>query len=415
MGALQETLDYSQPRLLVVDDNRENRTMLARRLMRDGYQIVSAGSGEGALEQLELQPVALVLLDVQMPDMDGLQVLDEIRKSFSPEELPVWMVSANTEISTKVAAMERGANDYLHKPVEYEFLLAKLKSFFKRSGQVAPSPPRAAPAGATTVRLEAGEKVGKYELLSLLGEGGMGKVFRARDTSLLRDVALKVMGKSGSLERFLNEARAVARISHPGIATIYEIGEEPLAYIAMELVTGDELQRRARGISTAQACDWAAQIAETLHVVHQHGILHRDLKPANILVTRDDRIKVMDFGLAKLVDLDQKLTRTGELWGTPHYMSPEHFDPTRGPVDAQSDVFALSAILYELLTGRLPFPAGSMGALVLEIMQKDPDIPSDCDAELARVLRRGLAKDKADRYPDAASLAADLRAVLMHL
>ena len=400
--------------LLVVDDNKDNRTHLARRLARDGYQVLTAESGAAALETLEYQPVALVLLDVQMPDMDGLEVLRRIRESHDETQIPVLMVSANTDTSTKVEAMNLGATDYLGKPVEYDFLLAKLRLTLRarESGNLnAQGTPSVSSSG------EVGDKLAHYTLKELLGEGGMGKVYRATDNRLLRDVALKVMNgdlKDEALQRFINEARAVARVSHPNVVTIYEISEAPTPFLAMELVEGMELDDYVRvlGLKPDRAAVLTQQIAEALAAVHERGILHRDLKPSNIMVYGDGRVKVMDFGLAKIAELDQKLTKTGDIWGTPQFMSPEHFDPDFGDVDAQSDLFALGGILYQLLTGHPPFRSVAMGALIFEIISKQPKAPQELNSEvpdrLSELCLKALAKCKSERFSSAREMAEAL-------
>jgi serine/threonine protein kinase/CheY-like chemotaxis protein len=401
--------------LLVVDDNKDNRTHLARRLARDGYQVLTAESGAAALETLEYQPVTLVLLDVQMPDMDGLEVLRRIRETHDEGQMPVLMVSANTDTTTKVTAMNLGATDYLGKPVEYDFLLAKLRQTLRtrESGNAA------APAAATgpTSSGPVADQLAHYTLKELLGEGGMGKVYRATDNRLLRDVALKVMSgelKDESLQRFINEARAVARVSHPNVVTIYEISESPSPFLAMELVEGMELEDYARtvDIKPAQATAITKQIAEALAAVHERGILHRDLKPSNIMIYGEGKVKVMDFGLAKIAELDQKLTKTGDIWGTPQFMSPEHFDPSFGEVDAQSDLFALGGIFYQLLTGQTPFRSVAMGALIFEIISKHPKAPQELkpavSAKLSEICLKALAKEKSQRFASAAEMASAL-------
>jgi CheY-like chemotaxis protein/predicted Ser/Thr protein kinase len=409
-----EKRPMSEPRLLLVDDNKENLTWLARRLRRDGYQIALAESGSMALEILDMESISLVLLDVQMPDMDGFQVLEEIRKTHNHDQLPVFMVSANTDTASKVQGISLGANDYVPKPVEYEFLLAKLKSLFRlrESGNLN------APTARAASTLKVGEMVNHYRLSSLLGEGGMGRVFRATDERLLREVALKVMSgemNRESNQRFLTEARAVARVAHPNVITIYEIGDLPCPYLAMELVDGKELDDYTAGqaLKPTEAVRLAQQIAEALAAVHERGILHRDLKPGNIMVCPDCRVKVMDFGLAKIEELNQKLTRTGDIWGTPQYMSPEHFDPSLGEVDACSDQYALATVFYELLTGQLPFKSLAMAALIFEVLSKKPRHPSELNPlvprELADICLRGLSKQKSDRFPSVADMARELR------
>lgn len=406
----------NEPKLLLVDDNKENLTWLARRLRRDGYQILLAESGPMALEIVDMESVSLVLLDVQMPEMDGFQVLEAIRRTRTMTELPVFMVSANTDTASKVQGLELGANDYVPKPVEYEFLLAKLKSHFKgrESGTLQAS--STVPRAAST--LEIGDLIHHYRLVSLLGEGGMGRVYRATDEKLLRDVALKVMSgemKRESQLRFLTEARAVARVAHPNVVTIYEIGDSPLSFLAMELVEGRQLDEYTEGkaLSPSEAVRLASQIAEALAAVHESGILHRDLKPSNIMVGGDGRVRVMDFGLAKIAELDEKLTRTGDVWGTPQFMSPEHFDPSLGDVDALSDQFALAGLFYLLLTGVPPFRSTAMAALIFEIMSKPPKDPVELNPLIPRavadVCLKGLSKKKGDRYASVAEMAVALR------
>ncbi|MBN9418633.1 MAG: protein kinase [Candidatus Eremiobacteraeota bacterium] len=412
----------SEPKLLLVDDNKENLTWLARRLRRDGYQIVLAESGPMALEIMDMEPISLVLLDVQMPEMDGFQVLQEIRKIHTVNELPVFMVSANTDTASKVQGMELGANDYVPKPVEYEFLLAKLKSLFKvrESGNLS-APAVAAQPSKALASLEIGDLIHHYRLVSLLGEGGMGRVYRATDERLLRDVALKVMSgelKRESQLRFLTEARAVARVAHPNVVTIYEIGDSPLSFLAMELVEGKELDDYTEGkaVLPAEAVRLTLQIAEALAAVHERGILHRDLKPSNIMVGVDGRLRVMDFGLAKISGADEKLTRTGDVWGTPQFMSPEHFDPTLGEVDALSDQFALGGIFYLLLTGFPPFRSTAMAALIFEIMSKRPKDPVEMNPlvprQVADVCLKALGKKKSERYSSAAEMVQALKGLV---
>lgn len=421
LGRAQNGAHMSEPKLLLVDDNKENLTWLARRLRRDGYQIVLAESGPMALEILDMEPISLVLLDVQMPEMDGFEVLEVIRRTHNVNELPVFMVSANTDTASKVQGMELGANDYIPKPVEYEFLLAKLKSYFKvrESGNLAaPAGPVSRPAASLSI----GDRIHNYRLVGLLGEGGMGKVYRATDEKLLRDVALKVMNgemKRESQLRFLTEARAVARVAHPNVVTIYEIGDTPLSFLAMELVEGQELDdyTGGRALAPAEAVRLVTQIAEALAAVHERGILHRDLKPSNIMVGSDGRVRVMDFGLAKISELDEKLTRTGDVWGTPQFMSPEHFDPCLGEVDALSDQFALGGIFYLLLTGFSPFRSTAMAALIFEIMSKRPKDPVEMNPlvprEVADVCMKALGKKKTERYRGVAEMVAALKGLVL--
>src|SRR6266446_6669486 len=219
--------------------------------------------------------------------------------------------------------------------------------------------------------LSAGTRLGSYEILSPLGAGGMGEVYRARDSKLDRDVAVKVLPQSVAadpdrLARFEREAKAIAALSHPNILAIHDFGtHEGVTYAVMELLEGETLRDKLAGpISQKQAVDYALQSARGLSAAHEKGVVHRDLKPENLFVTKDGHLKILDFGLAKRVEAiasgeetsaptASQHTQPGTVMGTVSYMSPEQ---VRGlPVDHRSDIFAFGAILYELLSGKRAF------------------------------------------------------------
>ncbi len=257
-----------------------------------------------------------------------------------------------------------------------------------------------------------GENLGHYQLGPLIGEGGFGRVYRAYDSRLLRDVAIKILVGNDitpqSLARFLIEARAVARVSHPGVITIYEIATGPHHYIVMELLHGEPLsQLLSRGaLSSVRAIKLIRQVVDALQVVHQAGVIHRDLNTANIMVCANDKIKVLDFGLAKFSDQVSAVSQAGQVWGTPQYMAPEQIDSCYGPVDHQTDIFAASSVLYEMLTGRPAFQAPSIPKLIYEILYNDPPDPRSLNPELAEnlclTLMKGLSKSKEERYENCA-------------
>ncbi|MFV2074031.1 MAG: serine/threonine-protein kinase, partial [Thermoanaerobaculales bacterium] len=264
-----------------------------------------------------------------------------------------------------------------------------------------------------------GQTVSHYRILESLGGGGMGLVYRAHDTRLDRPVALKFLPKEWSREkefreRFAREARATSALDHPHICTIYEIDETPdgQLFIAMAYCPGENLKQRIlRGpMPIDEAVSYAIQIADALVRAHEHGIVHRDVKPANILISDHDRVKVVDFGLAKLAG-EAAVTREGTVVGTPAYMSPEQ---TRGePVDGRSDIWALGAVLYEMVAGRRAFAADHEQAVLLAIASSDPTpvetLRPDAPSELLRIIRRCLKRDLDRRYQDARELLADLR------
>jgi eukaryotic-like serine/threonine-protein kinase len=275
--------------------------------------------------------------------------------------------------------------------------------------------------------LAAGTKLGPYEILSPLGAGGMGEVYKARDAKLGRDVAVKVLPEklaadADSLSRFEREARAVAALSHPNILSIFDFGRnEGVAFAVMELLEGETLRERlsAGALPTRKALEFAAQIAHGLAAAHEKGIVHRDLKPENIFITGDGRVKILDFGLAKVTapEADQTksptvaaATEPGTVMGTVGYMSPEQ---VRGkPADQRSDIFSFGSILFEMLTGERAFRGDSAAETMAAIAQKDPPEVSGVDAALApgldRIVRHCLEKSPSERFQSASDLAFDL-------
>jgi hypothetical protein len=284
---------------------------------------------------------------------------------------------------------------------------------------------------AAAVRLTPGTRVGPYEVVALLGAGGMAEVYRARDGRLARDVAIKVMSDVLSadgplLERFEREAKLAGSLSHPNVVALYDVGlHDGKPYFVTELLQGDSLRERlAKGpIPLALALDWAAQMAQGLAAAHERGIVHRDLKPENVFITRDGHVKVIDFGIAKLVEAVREAaphglmdatvspsgahTGTGMVLGTPGYMSPEQ---VRGdPVDARTDFFSLGAVLYEMLCSRRAFLAGPIVESGYAILHADPEpLPVTVPAAVAQVVQRCLEKDPARRFHSARDLAFHL-------
>ena len=277
--------------------------------------------------------------------------------------------------------------------------------------------------------LSPGTRLGSYEILSRLGAGGMGEVYRARHVKLERDAAIKVLpGELASspdrLHRFEREARAASALSHPGIVTIYDIDEhEGTTYIAMELVEGDTLRERlARGpLGTKESLRIARQIAEGLARAHEAGIVHRDLKPDNVMITREGAVKILDFGLAKQTPTDvgvgtdlttmSRTTQQGTVLGTVPYMSPEQ--AAGRPVDHLSDQFSFGVVLYEMVCGRRPFQGESAATVLSAILRDAPPPPRslrpETPRELEEVVHRCLEKDPAKRYASTGELSAALR------
>jgi serine/threonine protein kinase len=261
---------------------------------------------------------------------------------------------------------------------------------------------------------------GDYELRRELARGGMGVVYEARQVSLNRAVALKMIlaGRlAGEVEvrRFYQEAEAAAGLDHPGIVPIFEVGQhEGQHYYAMGLVEGSSLaQRVAEGpLPPGQAAGLVRQAAEAVQYAHQRGVIHRDLKPANVLIDAQGRPRVTDFGLAKKLESDSSLTVTGSVMGTPSYMAPEQAAGHTAEIGPASDVYSLGAVLYCLLTGRPPFQASSAMDTLRQVIDNEPVPPRELNATVPRdletVVLKCLQKDRHRRYVTAQALADDL-------
>ncbi len=321
-------------------------------------------------------------------------------------------------------------------------LAAELAAFFADRDafeRLVPSGPCAQPAARNDTTplapseqpaLAPGVKVhyfGDYELLEEIARGGMGIVYKARQVSLNRLVALKMilagqLATTEDVQRFHREAEAAANLDHPNVVPIYEVGEhEGQHYFSMKLVEGGSLAEllpnyRSDPVTTARLL---ALVAQAVHYAHQRGILHRDLKPANILIDNQGQPYVSDFGLAKRVaSVGPGVTQSGAIVGTPSYMAPEQATSSRGAVTTVSDVYSLGAILYEVLTGRPPFKAATPLDTVLEVLEKAPERPRSinrsADPGLETICLKCLEKDPQRRYGSAELLAQDLERWLAH-
>ncbi|MBI2677901.1 MAG: protein kinase [Candidatus Koribacter versatilis] len=265
------------------------------------------------------------------------------------------------------------------------------------------------------------QTIGKYEVLEVIGHGGMGLVYRARDNAIGRHVALKVMApalaeQAELRERFLREARAAGNLQHPNIVVIYDLGEDNGApYIAMEFLEGEPLDKAlaANRLTTRTKLETFAHICDGLHFAHLSGVIHRDVKPANVILLAKGGAKLVDFGIARTGGAG--LTRTGMMIGTVAYMAPEQLKAK--PVDARSDVFSAGAMLYEMLAGKLPFEGESTAETMMRILQEPPPelkVEGTVSPQsLAEIVQRALEKDPADRYQTAREFGEAVRDYLL--
>src|SRR5256886_6221318 len=289
-------------------------------------------------------------------------------------------------------------------------------------GRVDKLPHARAPSRPADVLMDFGD----YELLEEIGRGGQGIVYRARQKSLNRTVALKVIGlgqwaTKAHLKRFRLEAEAAASLDHPCIVPIYEVGErEGSCYFSMKFIDGGQLDEVAKHqpISFRNAAELIAKLARTVHHAHEHGILHRDIKPGNVLLDTKGEPHLTDFGLARLVETESTVTRTMDVMGTPSYMAPEQAAGNNAAVSKATDVYGLGAVFYELLTGHPPFAGGTTFETVRLVLDTEPRPPRLWNRKVARDLSticlKCLEKDPKRRYSSALALAEDLEHWLKH-
>jgi CheY-like chemotaxis protein len=478
-----------QAHLLVVDDVEDNRSVLERRLTRQGHTVVSVGGGYAALDRLAKEKFDLVLLDVLMPDLDGLAVLERMKGDPTLREIPVILISALDDVASVVRCIERGAEDHLPKPFDPVLLRARISACLEKkrlrdieleylqevgrviqaataveagnyeSGTLSAVAQRGDELGrlarvfdgmanqvraresrlreqVSALRAEIEEAkqatrkdtprempelpsgqlfAGRYEILEEVGQGGMGMVYRALDRELGEQVAVKTLRPEllqdpTLIERFKSEIRLARHITDKHVVRTHDFGErDGVCYLTMEYVEGltvrELLDTRGKlGVGPTLAI--ATQLAQSLQAAHEQGVIHRDIKPQNLLLDREGGLKVMDFGIARLAGGTSGLTEVGMAIGTPDYMSPEQI--LGESITESSDLYSMGIVLFECLTGRLPFVATTPMALIAKTLHGDIPDPVSLNPEipqpLSALVLRLLAKQPSDRPAGAAEL-----------
>jgi serine/threonine protein kinase len=403
-----------QHTLLVVDDSEINRDMLRRRLERKGYTVVTAENGEQALELVARDPIDLVLLDVMMPGLSGLDVLRIMRGTPTGKDMPVIMATARSDSTDIVEALDAGANDYVIKPLDLPVVIARIEAQLRGRPPLAAPPDAVAAAAAAKAAAEPTTDTvlaGKYLLESVIGSGAFGTVYRARHLGLDHRVAVKVLTAGSastavSAERFRREGVAACRVRHPNAVSVMDFGITAggAPFLVMELLDGRSLDAeiaRAAPMPAVRCAELLVPLCAVLAEAHQVGILHRDIKPANVFLHRSrvgETVKILDFGIAKLVDAGQSLTVEGGIVGTPAYMAPERF---RGAaLDGKADVYSLGVLLYQMLSGRLPFDkpdADLLAVAMMHLNEPPPPLDPGVPPAMVDIVRAALAKDPAQR------------------
>jgi DNA-binding NarL/FixJ family response regulator len=396
-------------RFLIIDDDADYRRLLRYHLevewpdaSIDEWQPSSAGPPP---EDRELGTVDLILLGYPISHGADLALLRRLRRR--EHCAPIVLFAANGDEFLAVEALKAGAVDYFPKDrVKHQRLIDVVRSWLDTS--------RLDPTGALLVDHKSLNGARKRRLIEKLYAGDLSSVYLAESEDGGERIALKVLrhvpdaGGGRLFDRFLQEYEVIQRVRHPNVVRIFDLGvADDHAYIAMEyLSSGSLADRLAKGISPEAAIRYARQIGSALGAIHDAGILHRDLKPANIMFREEGTLALIDFGLAKQMRLHAAITGTGQIFGTPYYMSPEqgHAEPT----DERSDLYSLGCILYEMLAGERPFTASSpMGVIYRHAHAPRPRLARPV-AHLQGILDRALAVERSERYQSARDLLADL-------
>lgn len=425
--------------VLLVDDQEVNLELGRVHLEAAGYRVVMANDGPNALDSLRRQTIDLVLLDIVMPEMDGLEVLEALRGDPRTARLPVIMATARQESADMVRAFDLGADDYVTKPLEWVVVVARIRAHLRAHGGANENPTL-----QPSVLVPGSLVDGRYLLEAPLGRGAHGTVWQALDTARgtargtaqgttkSASVAVKMLATSGldnpgARERFRREGLTLCRIQHPHAVEVKDVGTDDrgVPYFVLELLHGhtleEELQQHGGRLTLKRTAQILHPMCAALDAAHREGILHRDIKPSNVFLHRDqgrEVVKILDFGVARFVDghvLERKLSNAGVPPGTPAYMAPERFH--EGTYDGRVDVYSVGIMIYEMLTGRLPFTVddGNILRLIRLHATRFPRPPRELRPELPvaieAVVLSALSKDPQER-PTAFELDRRFRSAL---
>ncbi|MEE9312757.1 MAG: response regulator [Planctomycetota bacterium] len=422
-------------RILVVDDSRELRTVLSAQLRKLGFEVQVAINGIDGLEKAAQFKPSIIIMDIMMPQMDGLTATKKIREDPDLLHTPIILLSALGEEGDVVEGIDAGADEYLVKPFRQGELAAKVRILLRRSSSAAKKLDETTVQGLEAVEdneairrfKETGQVVSKdfagFTILDKLGQGGTSTVYRAMEPIGLKPVALKIISpfaalKEGFLKRLHRSNAISVKLQHPNVVRTFTMGEyEGVHFMVQELVEGQALdaflQEGATPIAEEEARTYMAQIADGIDYLDGRGLIHRDIKPGNIYVSNNGTAKLGDFGLSRLSE-DVGQTAEGYLLGTPHYISPEQANGAKD-LDARADLYSLGATFYHLLAGQPVHPGDNLQQVVLAHLTKDPtplrDVAPSVDAAFAAIIDKLVQREREDRYENPAKVSEDIRAL----
>lgn len=412
-------------KVLLVEDYEDVGLIVREYLEASEHNVDFLQTATDARSKMASSRYDIIILDWDLPDGSGLELCKEFRNRGGLT--PILMMTGRSAVEEKESGLEAGADDYITKPFALRELTARLKALLRRSTSYAPKPEE-----AEITEPRAGMMIGgKYRLDDQIGEGGMSVVWRACDTTIGREVVVKLMRgylsqDDRTLKRFEQECRVMAKLTNANTVMVFEAGSiaGKIPYLVMEYGRGISLRdviARTGRLPIKQALLVMIQVCRGLQAAHEAGIVHRDLKPDNILVNTDlskpDAVKIVDFGIALLMHgASERVTRDGMVIGTMEYISPEQLDDV--DLDGRADIYALGVVFFEMVTGELPFKAGTAEALMLKHLREMPPRPSEKRPEaymLDSIILKALEKNRQWRYDNAESLRKDLEKVLAQL
>jgi serine/threonine protein kinase/CheY-like chemotaxis protein len=413
-------------RILLAEDYDDLRDMICELLQAQEHHVDAHGNGQSAYEASENAGFDLMILDWDLPRVDGIEICKRHRAQGG--NTPILMLTGKKSVSDKEEAFDLGADDYLTKPFHPKELLSRIKALLRRSS--------ATSGGGSPIigEFKPGMTfVDRYEIIMTLGRGSTGIIYKAKHLFLNRFVALKVLhpqliGDAENVARFKREAQAISALDHPNIIGIHDFGITPegLPYIVMDFSGGETLMNRIQSrdhLTAEEALPIFIQACEALSHAHSRGVIHRDVKPGNMLIVQNEdgreSLKLVDFGIAKFAHAGKamQVTQNGDVLGSPLYMSPEQC--MGSPLDGRSDIFSLGCVMYTSFMGREPF----MGENILDTMYRrtvDDPIPFQVarpDVRLPQILLletiifRALQRNLDERYQTMDELKEDLQRV----